>query len=95
MEKMKGKFIFFWNNRNARRKQSGSVIWWFNEFLKEDGVRDTDTKYQQEVDQNMRNLLKCVEEDYQADILHISEIGIEKRIDEITSYLNCCTKIEE
>jgi len=28
------KMIFFWNNRNARRKQSGSVIFWFNEFLK-------------------------------------------------------------
>ena len=27
------KTIFFWNNRNARRKQSGSVIWWFKEFL--------------------------------------------------------------
>lgn len=27
------KFIFFWNNRNARRKQSGSVMWWFSEFL--------------------------------------------------------------
>lgn len=27
------KFIFFWNNRNARRKQSGSVLWWFSEFL--------------------------------------------------------------
>ena len=21
--------MFFWNNRNARRKQSGSLIWWF------------------------------------------------------------------
>ena len=31
------KFIFFWNNRNARRKQSGSVIFWFNEFLKKVG----------------------------------------------------------
>ena len=28
------KFIFFWNNRNARRKQSGSLIYWFNDFLK-------------------------------------------------------------
>jgi glycosyltransferase involved in cell wall biosynthesis len=28
-----GKFIFFWNNRNARRKQSGSLIFWFKEFL--------------------------------------------------------------
>ena len=29
--------VFFWNNRNARRKQSGSLIWWFNEFAKEVG----------------------------------------------------------
>jgi len=27
------KFIVFWNNRNARRKQSGTLIWWFKEFL--------------------------------------------------------------
>ena len=27
------KFVFFWNNRNARRKMSGSIIWWFKEFL--------------------------------------------------------------
>lgn len=27
------KMIFFWNNRNARRKQSGSLVWWFREFL--------------------------------------------------------------
>ena len=25
--------LFFWNNRNARRKQSGSLIFWFKEFL--------------------------------------------------------------
>jgi len=29
------KFIIFWNNRNARRKQSGSVLWWFAEWVKE------------------------------------------------------------
>jgi len=29
----KNKMVFFWNNRNARRKQSGTVIWWFKEFL--------------------------------------------------------------
>jgi len=28
-----GKVIFFWNNRNARRKQSGSLIFWFKDFL--------------------------------------------------------------
>jgi len=27
-------FLVFWNNRNARRKQSGSIIFWFNDFLK-------------------------------------------------------------
>lgn len=27
------KFTFFWINRNARRKQSGTVIFWFKEFL--------------------------------------------------------------
>ena len=31
------KVIFFWNNRNARRKQSGSLIFWFAEFLKKVG----------------------------------------------------------
>lgn len=27
------KFVFFWNNRNARRKQSGTLIYWFSKFL--------------------------------------------------------------
>jgi glycosyltransferase involved in cell wall biosynthesis len=27
------KKIFFWNNRNARRKQSGTLVWWFKEWL--------------------------------------------------------------
>jgi len=27
------KMVFFWNNRNARRKQSGSLIFWFKKFL--------------------------------------------------------------
>lgn len=31
------KFVFFWNNRNARRKMSASVLWWFSEFAKEVG----------------------------------------------------------
>ena len=29
--------VFFWNSRNARRKMSGSVIWWFAEFLEQVG----------------------------------------------------------
>jgi len=31
------KVVFFWNNRNARRKQSGSLIFWFKEFLDQIG----------------------------------------------------------
>ncbi len=27
------KKIFFWNNRNARRKQPGTLVWWFKEWL--------------------------------------------------------------
>ena len=29
----KDKFIFFWNNRNAKRKMSSSLIYWFKTFL--------------------------------------------------------------
>ena len=44
------KFIVFWNNRNARRKQSGSLIFWFKKFLDKVGhdkallIMHTDTK---------------------------------------------------
>jgi glycosyltransferase involved in cell wall biosynthesis len=31
------KVVFLWNNRNARRKQSGSLIFWFKKFLDEVG----------------------------------------------------------
>jgi glycosyltransferase involved in cell wall biosynthesis len=45
-----GKKIFFWNNRNARRKMSGSVVAWFNDFANKVGpdnvclVMHTDVK---------------------------------------------------
>jgi len=29
----KDKFIIFWNNRNARRKQSGTLLWWYKNWL--------------------------------------------------------------
>lgn len=31
------RFLVFWNSRNARRKMSGSLIWWFKDFLDEVG----------------------------------------------------------
>ena len=51
------KFVCFWNNRNARRKQSGTLIWWFKEFLDKVGhdkatlIMHTDVK-----DQNGQDL---------------------------------------
>jgi glycosyltransferase involved in cell wall biosynthesis len=37
-EEDRDKFILFWNNRNARRKQSGSVLWWFAEWVRDRGL---------------------------------------------------------
>jgi|TARA_R110000824_G_scaffold11540_2_gene50346 glycosyltransferase involved in cell wall biosynthesis len=36
-EETKDKLLFFWNNRNARRKQSGTLVWWFKDYLDEFG----------------------------------------------------------
>ena len=57
------KFVFFWNNRNARRKQSGSVIFWFNDFLEKVGkdkaclIMHTEVK-----DQHGQDLQAIIEE---------------------------------
>lgn len=34
------KVIFFWNNRNARRKQSGTLVWWFKEWLDKNNLHN-------------------------------------------------------
>ena len=39
-EKDRDRFIIFWNNRNARRKQSGTLLFWFNEWMRERGLED-------------------------------------------------------
>jgi glycosyltransferase involved in cell wall biosynthesis len=58
-----GKFLFFWNNRNARRKQSGSLIFWFKEFLDKVGhdkaglIMHTDPR-----DEHGQDLIAIVEE---------------------------------
>ena len=38
-EEDQDKFIVFWNNRNARRKQSGSLLWWWSEWIEERGLQ--------------------------------------------------------
>mgnify|MGYP003132569893 CR=1 FL=1 len=39
-EEDREKVIFFWNNRNARRKQSGTLIFWFKDFLDKYDLHD-------------------------------------------------------
>lgn len=39
-EEDRDKFIVFWNNRNARRKQSGTLIFWWKEWLDKRGLHD-------------------------------------------------------
>ena len=57
------KVVFFWNNRNARRKQSGSLIYWYKDFLDQVGhdksmlVMHTDPH-----DPAGQNLIQIVEE---------------------------------
>ena len=34
------KFVVFFNSRNARRKQSGSLLWWFKEWLDDRDLHD-------------------------------------------------------
>lgn len=36
-----GRFVFFWNNRNARRKMSGSLVYWYSQFLEKVGYDKT------------------------------------------------------
>mgnify|MGYP003627675595 CR=1 FL=1 len=38
---LEDKFIFFWNNRNARRKQSGSLLFWYKDLLDRIGYDKT------------------------------------------------------
>ena len=58
------KFVFFWNNRNARRKQSGSLLFWYKDFLDRVGddkaclIMHTDVKdpHGQDLDHIIREL---------------------------------------
>ena len=58
-----GRTIFFWNNRNARRKHSGTLVSWFNKFAEEVGpenvclIMHTDPK-----DPNGQDLHQLIED---------------------------------
>ena len=55
------KVVFFWNNRNARRKQSGTLIHWFKEFLDRVGHDKASlVMHTEPFDQNGQNLQAIV-----------------------------------
>ena len=57
------KMVFFWSNRNARRKQSGSLIFWFKTFLDKVGKDKASLIMHTEVkDPNGQDLQAIVEE---------------------------------
>jgi len=39
-EEDRNKFIVFWNNRNARRKQSGTLLFWWKEWIDKRDLKD-------------------------------------------------------
>ena len=58
-----GKFLIFWNNRNARRKHSGTLIFWFKEFLDRVGHdKATLLMHTEPNDPNGPNLRAIIEE---------------------------------
>ena len=57
------KFVVFWNNRNARRKQPGSLMFWFDEFLKKVGKKNAMLiMHTDPMDPNGPNLVAIIEE---------------------------------
>jgi len=60
-------FLIFWNSRNARRKQSGSLIFWFDSFVKKLSKKHKNAKatllmHTDPRDPNGQDLYKIIEE---------------------------------
>lgn len=57
------KFLFFFNGRNARRKMTGSLIFWFNEFLNQVGKDKASLlMHTNPLDPNGQNLQAIIED---------------------------------
>lgn len=60
-------FVIFWNNRNARRKQSGSLIYWYSDFIKKAKKKNKNFKsklimHTEPFDPNGQNLYSIIED---------------------------------
>tara|TARA_R110000803_G_scaffold111758_4_gene180214 strand:+ start:108 stop:1361 length:1254 start_codon:yes stop_codon:yes gene_type:complete len=52
---LENKFVFFWNNRNARRKQSGTLVHWYKNFIDQDHIDSTKVALLMHTDPNDPN----------------------------------------
>ena len=72
------KVTFFWNNRNARRKLSGSVLWWFNEFAEKVGPKNVrlimHTEPDDEHGQDLTQLISSLNADDGRIILSVKKV---------------------
>ena len=63
----KDHFLIFWNNRNARRKQSGSLLYWYKDFITKAKKKNKDFKstllmHTEPFDPNGQNLYSIIKE---------------------------------
>ena len=67
----------------------------YKEFLKEDGVRDTDAEYQEKIAIHMKNTIHVLKNTHpDLDVVELETIGIDERIQEIKDYLEETGRIE-
>ena len=98
-ESDRDKIIFFWNNRNARRKQSGTLIWWFKEWLDKNDLNDkvqlimhTDPKDPH--GQDLEKLLERLEVKDRQVMLSVQKIPPEK-LAELYNMVDCTINISD
>jgi len=98
MPNLENKVIFFWNNRNARRKQSGTLLFWFNEFLDKVGrdkaalVMHTNPK-----DQHGQDLVAIIEELEMNDgqVIFSTQAVAPEILAKIYNYADCTINISD
>ncbi len=67
----------------------------FEEFLKEDGVRDTDVEYQEKIANHMKSVIHMLKNSHpDLEVAELETIGIDERVQEIKDYLESTGKIE-
>ena len=93
-----GKFLFFWNNRNARRKQSGSLIYWFRDLLDQIGHDKAalimHTNPQDEYGQDLHAILKDTGLDKQQVLFSTQKLNLD-RLGMLYNFVDCTINISD